>query len=93
MSNPLTVSGSAFLFTSGIGLGQKEEISKIGNSKTGNSNIGNNGFSNINGNTSMSNNNSGKNLKNLPNNTNNGEASLFSRLNANNGIKRSSTMY
>ena len=96
MNNPptLALNNTAFVFTSNTGLGQKDEISKTGNSKIGNSNIGNNGFSNTHGNSNTSTNtNCGKNLKNLPNTANNREASLFSRLNANNGIKRSSTMY
>lgn len=96
VNNPptLALNNTAFVFTSNAGLGQKDEISKIGNSKIGNSNIGNNGFSNTHGNSNTSTNtNSGKTLKNLPITANNSEASLFSRLNANNGIKRSSTMY
>ena len=96
MNNPptLALNNTAFVFTSNTGLGQKDDISKIGNSKTGNSNIGNNAFTNTHGNSNtVTNTNFGKNFKNLSNTANNSEASLFSRLNANNGIKRSSTMY
>lgn len=94
-SSNIALNNTAYLFTTGAGLGQKDETSRIGNSKTGNSNIGNNGNSNINGNSNTSNSNINKNSKTFlnSNNNNNSDTSLFSRLNANNGIKRSSTMY